>query len=355
MVARPLIPFPLRTDINLPQVSSSKAGGEPDRLPVGSLCLIHPTARPALDAQQEQVLRQLALIVAKELELSFERDRQALHDARAEYLSELVRHLVIQPAGSTSRPSPRFPARSTLAGLAQRVCQLCGSDFAILLDVRGTSLTERSQSMARRRLIVLDAATVEQASGDLELLKSSFTTDGGFKTVESALASWYRVSRQFLSSQNEHVPTSLPGEQTEQVSFALPLDPAGAKSAGLDTPLASILPPQTSAMLAVPLFDHDGDPSLFLITGSYARHFEYEPSDERFLRNIGGVVLTGLLQEKILQADQAKLRFVGHVSHELRTPIFAIGGQLELIRDLADTDRDRIGVSRILRLSRGGC
>lgn len=106
--------------------------------------------------------------------------------------------------------------------------------------------------------------------------------------------------------------------------------------------------------MAVPLFDHDSDPSLFLITGSYARHFEYEPSDERFLRNIGGVVLTGLLQEKILQGDQAKLRFVGHVSHELRTPIFAIGGQLELIRDLAETDRDRIGMCLILRLLCGG-
>lgn len=107
-------------------------------------------------------------------------------------------------------------------------------------------------------------------------------------------------------------------------------------------------------MMAVPLFDHDGDPSLFLITGSYTRHFEYEPTDERFLRNVGGVILTGLLQEKIFQGDQAKLRFVGHVSHELRTPIFAIGGQLELIRELAETDRDRIGVSRILRLWRGG-
>lgn len=180
-------------DINLPQVTSSN-GGEPDRLPVGSLCLVHPTALPALDAQQEAVLQQLALVVAKELEMSFQRDRQALYEVRAEYLSELVQHLVIQPRGPAARPSPRTSPRPIPTGFAQRVCQLCGSDFALLLDIRGTSVADQSLSMSPKRLVILDAATAEQAAHEVEQLEAAFKSDVGSKSVESALADWYRVS-----------------------------------------------------------------------------------------------------------------------------------------------------------------
>lgn len=123
--------------------------------------------------------------------------------------------------------------------------------------------------------------------------------------------------------------------QTEQITFARPVGRDGGRP---QTPLAAFLPDDTSAVITTPLFDHEGVPALCIVVGSQSPHFEYEPSDQRFVQNVGGVLIAGLLQEKIIQADQAKLRFVGHVSHELRTPIFAIGSQLELIRDLAGSE-----------------
>lgn len=144
----------------------------------------------------------------------------------------------------------------------------------------------------------------------------------------------------------------LVAEQDEQITFTQTISRDGSVG-GLPTPLAAFLPPDASAAIACPLFDHQGSPSLLLVVGSLERHFQYEPSDQRFVRNVGGVLIAGMLQEKILLSDQAKLRFVGHVSHELRTPIFAVGSQLELIRNLAGPEAlDTISQSALIQPSR---
>lgn len=121
----------------------------------------------------------------------------------------------------------------------------------------------------------------------------------------------------------------------QRTTFTLPAPPT-TKPARLPTSLADLLPEGTTAAIAVPVFDHEGEPALFMICGSMQPHFEFEPSDEQWVASIGAILIAGQSQERILAADQAKTSFVGHISHELRTPLFALGSQLELIRTMMD-------------------
>jgi hypothetical protein len=97
-------------------------------------------------------------------------------------------------------------------------------------------------------------------------------------------------------------------------------------------PFSAILPPATTALSAVPIFDHTGDLALYLVVGTTQRHFTYVrfcssislPSlfsslnflheqgsqEEEFIGGVGSIVLGSLLQSKILAADNAKLAFV---------------------------------------------
>ena len=90
--------------------------------------------------------------------------------------------------------------------------------------------------------------------------------------------------------------------QTEQITFSRPVAKEGGDGGRVATALAAFLPDDTSAVITAPLFDHEGVPALCIVVGSQSRHFQYEPSDQRFVRNVGGVLIAGLLQEKILHA-----------------------------------------------------
>jgi signal transduction histidine kinase len=57
--------------------------------------------------------------------------------------------------------------------------------------------------------------------------------------------------------------------------------------------------------------------------------------DRQFVASVGAIVVGSMLRQRVIEADQAKLRFVGHVSHELRTPLHGCTSQIDLIREFA--------------------
>ncbi|KAG0655942.1 hypothetical protein C6P46_000524 [Rhodotorula mucilaginosa] len=319
------IKFFASANINLPKVEYAPVA-KTERLPIGSLCLVHPSPREPLGDKEEKMLKRMASMVAKEIELSFQVERQRLYDTRLDYVSLLFQQLIVHPSRAMAgRPSMPASLRCVHEGLANKLRTLTESDFAFILDLRGFTgdfapSPRRTSGSGLGRLDLLDLAChqledADQDEGAEDAWKARLCGEEGLRAVQQALLDWH---------------------ETEEITFSQPVGKEGGDRVA--TALAAFLPNDTSAVITAPLFDHEGVPALCIVVGSQSPHFQYEPSDQRFVRNVGGVLIAGLLQEKILQADQAKLRFVGHVSHELRTPIFAIGSQLELIRDLAEPE-----------------
>lgn len=60
-----------------------------------------------------------------------------------------------------------------------------------------------------------------------------------------------------------------------------------------------------------------------------------ESVDRQFASSVGAIVVGSMLRERAVEADLAKLRFVGHVSHELRTPLHGCTSQIDLIREVS--------------------
>ncbi|GAA5978931.1 hypothetical protein JCM10908_002741 [Rhodotorula pacifica] len=302
------IKFFASANINLPKVDYAQPTAA-ERLPIGSLCLVNPTPRKPLGDKEEKMLKRMAAMIAKEIELAFQVERQRLYDARLDYVSTLFQRLIVHPSRAIAgRPYAPTALTNAVEGLADRMRVLTNSDFAFILDLRGFAggvahPVGRTSGSGLGRIDLLDFACHQMSSPERD---------------EPAELAWK--------------------QRTEQITFSRPVDKQDGSPGRVASALATLLPDDTTALIATPLFDHEGVPALFVVVGSQSPHYQYEPSDQLFTRNVGGVLIAGLLQEKILQADQAKLRFVGHVSHELRTPIFAIGSQLELIRDLAEPE-----------------
>lgn len=68
---------------------------------------------------------------------------------------------------------------------------------------------------------------------------------------------------------------------------------------------------------------------------SQTPHSAYEPSEIAFISNIAVISLSALIQERLVESDQAKTAFVSMISHELRTPLHGMLSQLELIKEYA--------------------
>ncbi|GAA5820176.1 hypothetical protein JCM3770_004810 [Rhodotorula araucariae] len=351
---------------------SSCAGDDTadDTLPIGSLCLIHPTPRAPLTERQERMLKQMAKTAAKQFELSFEKERRRANDIQQEYLYALLNSLIVWPSRNLTSSATDLPCN--LIGTATEVQRQTGSDFALILDLRGFNNSDpdptpppslrrqsgppsansrkntpvhspsslpsslhtrddffrlRRGSLTSRRdanvhgpgtvsIMDVECGGSDETTRELkEAWESVINSSGGVDSIAKALAEWH---------------------DTGQTMFTIPVATPDNPSPALRTPLLGVLTPDVTAAIAVPVFDHEGEPMLYVVAGSRQRHFEYEETDQRFVKSVGALLVAGMLQERILAADKAKQAFLSQVSHELRTPMFAIGSQLELIRIISE-------------------
>ncbi|GAA5861955.1 hypothetical protein JCM1840_006887 [Sporobolomyces johnsonii] len=166
-------------------------------------------------------------------------------------------------------------------------------------------------------LLSRDGQSVEADMADEREWMEKLNSREGLEAVQNALEVWHDTGEAALT---------LP--RLAKSTATLPYPPPSA--------LASILPSDSTAALAIPVFDHSGQPALFVVLGSRQPHFQFEPSDGQFAADVGSIIVGSWLRQRIYEADQAKLSFLSQVSHELRTPLFGIGSQIELIRSMAD-------------------
>ncbi|BGO88755.1 hypothetical protein NBRC10512_005203 [Rhodotorula toruloides] len=334
------------SNINLRPVPIPDAP-EREAMPVGSLCLVHHESKPPLNEAEERMLKQFAMMAANQFELAFEKERHRLNDLRNEYTADLFRRLMVYPSRNLALASPSsLPC--AMSGVCDKVRDHTGSDYCFVLDLRAFNFpsstcapatpdslplnspprTPRvSPGLTRRRrdpsvhgpghISVMDVASrpCDSTPQERDELHQLLNSENGIAAVARALAEYH---------------------DSQRTSFALPVPSPDKTVTRLPTALSALLPSRTTATIAVPVFDHEGEPALFMVCGSTQPHFEFEPSDEHFVSSIGAILIAGQSQERILAADKAKTSFVGHISHELRTPLFALGSQLELIRTMVD-------------------
>ncbi|KAM0745676.1 hypothetical protein T439DRAFT_330489 [Meredithblackwellia eburnea MCA 4105] len=316
----------------------------PPTLPVGSICIIDDKPRASAKAFSEadrRLLHDLADAVAREFQLGFEQIRRNTESRQVEFLGEFLSTSLVSPSpheATTPPHSPRtkrapttsaletddlsHPRYHSFSGTARQLRQLTDASSAVILDLRSYSapVAPRSrESSANSQTSGWDGrwgnAFADYRLGDGTIFvmgsdgpadwKATVSSEGFGGYVSKFLAHYYRTGQ----------------TEFDQLS--------------LDNPLSPILPPGTVASCAVPLNDVDGTPALLMILTSADRHFQFEPTDRRFMRHIGAVIIASLLRQRALEADRAKLAFLSQISHELRTPLFGVNSQLELIREFS--------------------
>ncbi|GAA5903441.1 hypothetical protein JCM6882_006549 [Rhodosporidiobolus microsporus] len=339
-------------NVNLPV---HVAPGEPPRtVPVGSFCLVDSKPRH-LSAKQQEMLKKFAKMAAKEIELVFQRERNALNEARHVFVSDLFRSLLVYPSRVSSTS---FEERCNLDGIAQSVQRYSRSDLTVFLDLRNFNSDRSPLSSDTRTSDPVDPAlapstanrsgtgATSQAPRNPNPKKRTLSSRrdpavhglGSIAILDGWCAETISAGVDINEKKAEWTAALNSAAGLDAVSTALKMYHTNRRttwaSSDVETsPLAPLLPGIT-AHIAIPFFDHDGEPALYVIIGSRERHFAYVDSDEGFAKGVGAILMAAMLQEKIVAADQAKLAFVGSVSHELRTPIFAIAGNLDLVRQL---------------------
>ncbi|KAM0792829.1 hypothetical protein ACM66B_002595 [Microbotryomycetes sp. NB124-2] len=322
------------------QTPTSTTLALPSHLPVGSLCVIDKESRPreSFDLSKQKTLKSLADMIGHEFELAFERQRAHAAAEQAAYLGELFRS---QMVFASSRGAPKVLTADDHQRVIETVCRLLNADTAALIDLRSFHAPEapsRANSPNSPTECAADRVPTRRSSpesahttGSQEWYAKSNTraarADGLFGQVKVTAATGFDWASHF----EQKGATAA----THHFLFAYRNDGNSEfDSSTIPSPLADVLPPDTRASLSVPVFDSSGRPVFLLILCSFRRYFRFEIEDRLFVENVGAVLIANILRKRVIDADRAKLSFVSQVSHELRTPLFAVGGQLELIRQL---------------------
>lgn len=158
--------------------------------------------------------------------------------------------------------------------------------------------------------------------------EAAINSSAGVNGIAKALADWHRVCGAAVFSQARQPLTTAPClrsalEQTGQIAFSVPVATQDNPVPVLDTPLAGVLTSDVKAIVAVPVFDHEGEPAIYVVVGSRKQHFQYELTDQSFVQSVGALLVAGMLQERILAADKAKQAFLSQVSHGARLCSFS--------------------------------
>ncbi|GAA5874998.1 hypothetical protein JCM8547_002145 [Rhodosporidiobolus lusitaniae] len=290
------------------------------RIPIGSFCLMGSKPREPMSDSELRTLKSMADLAAREFELVFERERNKLFEARNQYTTSLFHSQLVY----ASRMHAPIEERS-LAVTEDLVNLVARSDWSAILDLQNFRIASSASptspaspnltTRASTRGALHDQGTISvmdlfpKDEDDLQGLKEKLEDVVSQKAVVEALAVY---------------------QSNRKKNFA------GLEAQG--HPLLSLLPAGTTAFIASPVFNHEGEPSLLVLISSTEPHHIFESVDETFVSGVGGVVMAALLKDKILAADQAKLSFVSTVSHEMRTPLFSIAGSLQLVRDVGTPD-----------------
>lgn len=314
--------FYASANINLPAQGNE---GTPSTLPVGSICVIDNRPRQAenFGAADRAILKDMADLIARELQLGYERTRRELEAKQTAFVGEFLATTSNHSRSPTVSPtgSPRPAAR-------QSITELCDRPF-------------EAAARALRELTSASTAAIIDLRSFRRMLQTSTTHDSGFATRTMDASAIYLLGSDrstaadfdwsnCIEKSEDEIAHCLRESLLDQDRSSTRIDGASAFS--------QILPQETGAVCLVPIFDRDSvdnTPSLILILTSTEAHRRFEAGDLQFTENVGHIVLAALLRAKAFEADRSKLLFLSTVSHELRTPLHGVISQVELIREFS--------------------
>ncbi|GAA5887446.1 hypothetical protein JCM6882_002533 [Rhodosporidiobolus microsporus] len=128
------INFFASANVNLPTLALENGRVVPSKLPIGSLCLVDPEARPidsAMSEKDQKILKNLADLIAREFELGFERRRNAAAKAQTDYLGQLFRSLNMGPSTALADQE-----KEVFAHVAQNLLTLTSASYCSIIDLR---------------------------------------------------------------------------------------------------------------------------------------------------------------------------------------------------------------------------
>ncbi|KAK4701012.1 hypothetical protein P7C70_g5222, partial [Phenoliferia sp. Uapishka_3] len=384
-------------DLPLPLASKLVSPKPPPLLPVGSISILDRGERvqEAFSEQDRMVLKSLADMIAREFRLGFEQQRRETEARQALFLGQMLRTSLVNPGRSNkvlhnvSGPETK-QSNHAFEDAAQALQSLTGADTTVILDLRAfhapfapdlfvqlvatlagrptglnvspdvptttsfpTPVDEEEEeleppeavstmppAMESRLPAVAHSSTIDSSEGGSSVAGgftgeasrwgarfSGVAPGAGVITVLGSGGAYDWDAAVLAPGCKPAVSHSLVAFYSDQM--------CEFDSGTVPSPLSDFLPPNTEASLSVPVFDHDGRPSLLLILCSFTKYFRFEPTDRAFVENVGAVCVGSLMRRRILEADRAKLAFVSQISHELRTPLHSIGSQIELIREVS--------------------
>ncbi|GAA5870966.1 hypothetical protein JCM3774_003491 [Rhodotorula dairenensis] len=354
--------LPVPTQERKKQNSGSSRRPLPATLASGAVCLIDPVPRApeTFSTEDRQVLTDFADMISLEFQRGYEQRRREEESQQSDFIGRFLRQALVLPTQpSVVQSALRAEASdgdAVFKTAAREIRRLTHAGSAAILDLRaykaasppvaltsggpfeqeptvgtdpyqnGTRPGFSRESTFRGRQRQRSAEAPSPATWDPDLGARGFVTvlssDGDFDWAgsEEASEALARATDETLQAYYAHGAAS-PEESTVDASAFVAHGALSSSTGG--------------ASIAVPVFDDDGTPILLIVLTSGEKWFTFEPVDRQFVSSVGAIVVGSMLRQRALEADQAKLRFVGHVSHELRTPLHGCTSQIDLIREFA--------------------
>ncbi|KAJ7075352.1 hypothetical protein B0H15DRAFT_658420 [Mycena belliarum] len=316
-------------------------------VPVGSFCVLSNTPRAPMTSEERGALADLTHLLATEVQRVFQESRQRKETLRSDFVSDLITNLSTIHSGpftatkqdssgeSKTRRSPNPESQFRMLSATSDVRRMLDSDFVCLVDLTSLHLSWEGQSPPRRAV----SRTVSRS-------KHGWVGHGQRRT-SFPLGNQSSPLRIIDYSCSENCPDYSPEAVFCTPQAMCPLltflrtygetSTPGYAHTGSDALLQSLLPPNSQAHIAIPLFNN-AQPALLLLVSSQTPLRVYEPADVSFASTFAVLCLGSLAKIKLIKADAAKTAFVSMISHELRTPLHGLLSQLELIREFAPTE-----------------
>ncbi|KAJ6601206.1 hypothetical protein DFH09DRAFT_1127132 [Mycena vulgaris] len=316
-------------------------------VPVGSLCVIGDSPKAPMTPLERGALADLAHLMTTEIQRVFQETRQHKETLRRNFISDLITNLSSfhstitppvpdPPPGSKGRKSPNPEAEFRMLSATADVRRMLDSDFACLVDLSSLHLSWDVASLGRKAV----SRTVSRSKygwiGHGQHGSSFSSNSGEGSTAPGLRIIDYSCSERcqdfspevvFSASRAMHPLITFLRTYTETSS-------SGYAYMGSDGVLQDLLPRNSQAVIAIPLFNN-AQPALLLLVSTQTPLRVYEPADISFASTFAVLCLGSLAKIKLIKADAAKTAFVSMISHELRTPLHGLLSQLELIREFA--------------------
>ncbi|KAJ7762357.1 hypothetical protein DFH07DRAFT_408610 [Mycena maculata] len=340
---------------NIPNVPRSYAGqplllpvGDGGSLvPVGSFCVLGDKPRAPMTPEERGCLADLTHLLTTEIQRVFHEKRQRKETLRRNFVSDLIADLssfhstvsppVDPPAGAEYQKPKNPESEFRMLSATADVRRMLDSDFACLVDLsplhlswslkppnRGT--VSRTVSRSKHGWVGQDRRGTSSASA----VNGASQGFPGLRIIDYSCSD---ACRDYSPVAVVNAPRAMDPLITFLRTYT-ETSRSGYAHSGTDGVLQSLLPPDSQAHIAIPLFNNAQPTLLFLVSTRKPLHV-YEPPDVSFASTFAVLCLGSLAKIKLIKADAAKTAFVSMISHELRTPLHGLLSQLELIREFA--------------------